>query len=249
MFPVFGLSLVFSVALCVHAVRTGQSMYWLMIILLLQPLGGLVYLIAIVLPGGAGGPAARRLGQEARAALDPTREYREAKAACDDTPTVHNLMRLAKAAAAQGRHDEAEQLYARGATGIHADDPTLLLGRAVSLVELGRHAEALSLLDTLGHDTDAGRTPAVALALGRAYEGLGRISEADTAYQWAAGRLPGLEGLARYVAFLAHSGRTQEAATNLAEIDRRLAAANPAFRAEGRAWRDLAARAVSQALG
>jgi len=246
MIPVFGLSLVFSVALCVHAVRTGQSMYWLMIILLLQPLGGLVYLIAIVLPGMAGGPTARRLGQGARAALDPTREYREAKAASDDTPTVHNLMRLAKASAAQGRHDEAEQLYARAATGIHADDPTLLLGRAVSLIELGRHAEALSLLDALGRDGDGGRTPATALALGRAYEGLGRISEADTAYQWAAGRLPGLEGLARYAAFLAHCGRTQEATETLAEIDRRLAGANPAFRGEGRVWRDLAARAVSE---
>jgi len=246
MIPVFGLSLVFSVALCVHAVRTGQSMYWLMIILLLQPLGGLVYLIAIVLPGMAGGPTARRLGQEARAALDPTREYREAKAACDDTPTVHNLMRLAKAAAAQGRHDEAEALYARAATGIHAEDPTLLLGRAVSLIELGRHAEALSLLDALGRDADAGRTPATALALGRAYEGLGRTSEAETAYQWAAGRLPGLEGLARYAAFLAHCGRAQEATETLAEIDRRLAGANPAFRGEGRAWRDLAARAVSE---
>jgi hypothetical protein len=246
MIPVFGLSLVFSVALCVHAVRTGQSMYWLMIILLLQPLGGLVYLIAIVLPGLAGGPAARRLGQGARAALDPNREYREAKAACDDTPTVHNLMRLARAAAAQGRHDEAEQLYGRAATGIHADDPALLLGRAVSLIELGRHAEALGLLETLRRD-DAGHAPALALALGRAHEGLGRTSEADSAYQWAAGRLPGLEGLARYAAFLAHSGRTREASANLAEIDRRLAAANPAFRREGRAWRDLAARAVSEA--
>jgi hypothetical protein len=249
MIPAFGLSLVFSVALCVHAVRTGQSMYWLMIILLLQPLGGLVYLIAIVLPAMAGGPTARRLGQGARAALDPTREYREAKAACEDTPTVHNLMRLAKAAAAQGRHEEAEQLYARAATGIHADDPTLLLGRAVSLIELGRHAEALRLLDALGADTDAGRTPPAALALGRAYEGLGRLSDADAAYQWAAGRLPGLEGLARYAAFLAHEGRAGEAAETLAELDRRLAAANPAFRREGRAWRDLAARAVSRARG
>jgi hypothetical protein len=242
----FGLPLLFTIAMCVHVVRTNQPMYWLMIILLAAPpLGGIVYLIAVVLPGMARGPTARRLGQEARAALDPTREYREAKAACDDTPTVHNLMRLAKAAAAQGHHGEAEQLYARAATGIHADDPTLLLGRAVSLIELGRHAEALGLLDMLGRDTDAGRAPATALALGRAYEGLGRTSEADTAYQWAAGRLPGLEGLARYAAFLAHCGRAQEAAETLSEIDRRLAGANPAFRGEGRAWRDLAARAVS----
>ena len=38
MLPAFGLSLLFSVGLCVHAVRSGQAMYWLFIILMLQPL-------------------------------------------------------------------------------------------------------------------------------------------------------------------------------------------------------------------
>ena len=245
MIPAFGLSLLFSIALCVHVVRTNQQMYWLMIILMLQPLGGIVYLVAIVLPALGGGPTARRAMQSARQTLDPTREYREARAANDLTATVHNQMRLAKAAAALGQHDEAEQLYAAAASGIHADDPVLLLGRATALLDLGRHAQALSLLDQLGKDADQGRTPQTALALGRAYEGLGRMEEADTAYQWAAGRLPGLEGLARYAAFMSHTGRAAEANEALAEIDRRLASANPQFRREGRAWRDLAARAIA----
>ena len=246
MLPVFGLSLLFSIALCVHVVRTGQAMYWLMIILMLQPLGGIVYLVAIVLPALAGGATARRAVQGARETLDPTREYREARAATEDTPTVHNQMRLAKAAAGLGHHGEAEHLYAQAATGIHADDPVLLLGRATALIELVRHAEALAILDRLGQDADKGRRPQTALALGRAYEGLGRMSEADTAYQWAAGRLPGLEGLGRYAAFLARTGRAGEAREALVEMDRRIASANPQFRREGRAWRDLAARALGQ---
>jgi hypothetical protein len=245
MLPAFGLSLLFSIALCVHVVRTNQAMYWLMIILMLQPLGGIVYLVAIVIPSMAGGTAARRLRQSARAALDPTREYREAKADCDDTPTVHKQMRLARAAAALGRWQEAESLYGQAAHGIHAEDPALLFGRAVALIELGRHGEALALLEALGKDADEGRTPAVALALGRAYEGLGRMSEADTAYQWAAERLPGLEGLGRYAAFLALTGHRDEAREAVAEMDRRIARANPQFRKEGRAWRDLAARALA----
>jgi hypothetical protein len=187
------------------------------------------------------------MAQGARDSLDPTREYREARAANDDVATVHNQMRLAKAASALGHHQEAEALYAQAATGIHADDPVLLLGRAVALIELGRHAEALALLDRLGEDADKGRSPQAALALGRAYEGLGRMSEADTAYQWAAGRLPGLEGLGRYAAFLAHAGRTEEARDALKEIDRRIASAAAPFRKEGRAWRDLAARALGDA--
>ncbi|HUZ12854.1 MAG TPA: tetratricopeptide repeat protein [Caulobacteraceae bacterium] len=246
MFYAGGLTLLFSILLCVHAVRTNQQIYWLFIILFLMPLGGIVYLIVVVAPELFGGAKARRFGQAAREALDPMREYRQAKAASEESATVHNRMRLAAAAAALGRHDEAESLYAGAAQGIHADDPALLLGRANALVELGRPAEALPLLEKLGEEEPRGRSPTLALALGRALEGVGRHSEADGAYQWAAGRLPGLEGLARYAAFLAHTGRKQEAAENLAEIDRRIARANPQFRREGRLWRDLAAQALAR---
>src|SRR5471032_1278745 len=175
MLPVFGVSLLFSIALCVHVVRTGQQIYWLWIILLIQPIGGLIYLLAVILPSLAAGPTARRLSRGARVALDPTREYREAGAACAETPTVYNQMRLAKAAAALGHHDEAEAHYGKAAQGIHAEDPALLMGRAVALIELHRFEEALVLLDVMGKDAAKGRTPAAALALGRTYEGLGRI--------------------------------------------------------------------------
>ncbi len=247
--PFFGgalVSLLVSVALCVHAVRTNQQIYWIFIILFLGPIGSAVYLIAIVIPEMAGGTRAKRIGMAARDALDPMREYRQAKAATDDTPTVHNRMRLAAAAASLGRHAEAEQLYGEAMQGIHADDPTLLLGRANALIELDRAAEAAPLIDRLVEE-QAARSPATALAQARVLEALGRYAEADAAYQWAAGRLPGLEGLARYAAFLARAGRKPEAEDNLAEIDRRIARANPQFRREGRAWRDLAAQALARA--
>jgi hypothetical protein len=245
MLPLLGLSLLFSIGLCVHVVRTGREMYWLWIILMFQPLGGVVYLVAIVLPELVRGPTARRIGESARQALDPMREYREAKASCEDSPTVRNRMRLAHAAAALGRHAEAEALYRESLHGVHADDPALLLGRANALLELDRPVEALETLDLLGRDETRGRTPAAALALGRAYEALGRTEEADRALQWAAERLPGFEGIARYAAFMARNGRAQEARQTLAEIDRRMTKLKPAFRKEARAWRDLAAQALS----
>jgi len=239
------LSLAFSIALCVHVVRTGREFFWLWIILFVPTLGGLVYLAAVVLPELGRGPQARRITQNAREVLDPTREYRAAKEAHDDSPTVRASMRLASAAAGIGRHDEAEELYRQAARGVHDDDPDLLLGRAGALVELGRFSEALELLDRLGQDEGKGRTPGAALALGRTYEGLGRNDEADTAYQWAANRLPGLEGIARYTAFMARTGRKEEAQEALDEIDRRLKKTNAYFKKEGRAWRDLAAEALA----
>lgn len=240
-----GLSLIFSIALAVHVVRSGRELFWLWIILIFQPLGGLVYFLAIVLPEVFGGPAAHRLGSTARAALDPTREYREARAACEDTPTVRNQSRLAQAAAALGRHDEAERLYAEAAQGIHQDDPALLLGRANALLDLGRGPDAVAVLDRLAQDEAEGHTPAAMLARGRAYEAVGRLAEADAALGDAAARLPGFEGQGRYAAFMARHGRRQEAEDAVAEMDKRLTKLAPQFRREGRHWRDLAVRALA----
>lgn len=245
MLPAFGFSYLLAIALCVHVVRTGREMYWIFIMLAFHPLGALVYFVANVLPEIIGGSTARRIGQAAQQALDPEREYRTAKQAVYDTATVGNRMRLASAAAALGRFDEAEQLYADAAAGIHADDPALLLGRAKALIELGRPAESLPLLDRLGEQGEVGRTAPAALALGRAYHALGRTAEADTAYQWAAGRLPGLEALARYTVFLAEVGRRGEAQEALAEIDKRAAKTTSHFRREARMWRDFAAEALA----
>jgi hypothetical protein len=239
--------LLIGIALCIHVVRTNQSLYWIFLILFVPALGALVYLIAIVIPELAGGARAKRMGMAARDALDPTREYRQAKAATDESPTVHNRMRLAAAAASLGRHGEAERLYAESMQGIHADDPALLLGRANALIELGRAPEALPLVERLGEEQSAAPSPSTALAQARVLEALGRFSEADASYQWAAGRMPGLEAIARYAAFLARIGRKQEAADSIAEIDRRIGRANPQFRREGRAWRDLAAQALARA--
>jgi hypothetical protein len=241
MIPGLGLTLLFSIALCVHVVRTNQQMYWLFIILMgAPPIGGVVYFIAIVLPELMGGSAARRLGQAARDKLDPDREYRQARLMVDDSPTVGNRMRLAAAAASLGRHGEAEEMYREAAQGIHSDDPSLLLGRAKALLELNRAGEALPVLEKLGELGEVGRTPQAALAMGRAYQALGRNAEADTALEWAAGRLPGLEGIARYAVFLAQTGRKAEADEAMVEIDKRCAKATAHFRKEARAWRDFA---------
>ena len=246
MIPVFGVSLIFSIVLCVHVVRTNQSMYWLWLILVIPWLGGIVYIAAIIVPEMLGGRTARRVGSAARQTLDPGRAYRTAKADYDQSPTVAHAMHLAAAAMSLGRHEEAEGLYRGAAQGVHAEDPALLQGHAGALVELGRFTEALSVLERLGQNVDRGRTPQAALAMGRAYEGLGRMAEADTAYEWAAGRLPGLEAYSRYAAFLARSGRRAEAQEALAEMDRRIKSADPYFRREARLWRDLAAAALNQ---
>ena len=50
--------------------------------------------------------------------------------------------------------------------------------------------------------------------------------------------------LARYTAFLAETGRRDEAEEALAEVERRARKANTHFRKEANVWRDFAAAAV-----
>lgn len=242
-----GLALLAAIALAVHVVRTGRELFWVWIILIFQPFGAIIYFLAIVLPELLRGSGARNLQVAARETLDPGREYREARAACEDTPTVRNQSRLAAAAARLGRHEEAERLYAEAARSIHAEDPALLLGRAQALLELGRPDEALTVIELIpGGETADPLTPPAILALGRAYEGLGRTAEADAAYAEAVQRMPGFEAPARYAAFMARHGRRDEARQAIADMDKRLTKLSHQFRKEGRQWRDLAAKALSE---
>ncbi|MDB5441003.1 MAG: hypothetical protein JWM33_3430 [Caulobacteraceae bacterium] len=231
------------VALCVHVVKTGREIYWILIILMIPGLGALIYVVIAILPDLFGSSQARNVQRAARDALDPEREYREAVAKLKDSPTVGAHMRLAIAAAGLERYAEAEQLYAKAMTGIHTEDSALMLGRAQALLELGRGQEAMDLIQRLQAQGDPGKTPAAVLALARAQEALGQTQEAEASYEWAAGRLPGLEGQARYCAFLARSGQMAKAREMFSEIDKQAEAAPKVFKKEARRWRALAAEA------
>jgi hypothetical protein len=229
----------------IHVVRTGREMYWLWILVIAGPLGAAIYFFAILVPEWMGGRTARGVGKAARQALDPERDYRNAKTALEDTPTIGNRMRLANAAEALDRWPEAETQWALAAEQ-SPEDSAVLMGHARALLQLQRWQEALARLEQLKALGREGETPQATLAFARAYQGLGRNEEADAAYRNAADRVPGLEAGARYVAFMAKIGRKEDAEIGLAEIDRRLAKIAGPLRSEARIWRDMAARAMGR---
>jgi hypothetical protein len=230
----------------IHVVRTGRELYWLWIFVIAGPLGAAIYFIAIIAPELMGGRTARTVGKAARKALDPERDYRAAMRALEDTPTIGNRMKLAQAAAALGRWDDSEAQWAQCVTGHWAEDPAILMGHANALLELSRWDEALKRLEQMKALGREGETPSVVLAFARAYEGLGRNTEADEAYRFAADRVPGLESGARYVAFMAKTGRREDAEIGMGEIERRLAKIAGPLRGEARVWRDMAAKALGR---
>jgi hypothetical protein len=248
MIPLTALALVLDVLCCVHVVRTGRDTYWLYLIIILQPLGAIIYLLAIIVPDFMSGRGTR-LGRAAMKAIDPTRAYREAKLLADDAPTVYNRMQLAEAAAALGNYEEAAHLYRLCMDGVHSEDPVLMLRYAECLIELKRNTDALDMLEKLGNLGESARTPQAALLLARAHEGLGDWAAADRAYAWAAERVVGIEGLARYAAFLSAQGRRHEADDQMALLEKRYARVPRAFRKEAGAWRDYAVAALKATPG
>ena len=230
----------------IHVVRSGREMYWLWLFVIAPMLAPAFYFFAVLLPEMLDGRTGRALGKAARNAIDPERDYRNALRALEDTPTVGNRMKLAQAAAALGRWSDAEAQWAQCVDGHWAEDPAILLGHANALLELERWPEALKRLEQLKALGRDGETPQVALGFARAYEGMGRNQEADDAYRFAADRVPGLEAGARYVAFLAKTGRREDAGIGLSEIERRLAKIAGPLRGEARIWRDMAAKALGR---
>jgi hypothetical protein len=218
----------------IHAVRSGQQMYWLWILVIAPLLGPLIYFFAVLVPEFSGGRTARGVTRAAQQALE-------------DTPTLGNRMRLAQASERLGRWQEAEAQWAQCVEGPWAEDPAVLMGHARTLIELGRYDEALLRLEQLKKLGREGETPQVTLAFARVYEGLGHNDEADAAYRACVDRVPGLEAGGRYVAYLAKVGRKADAELGLAEIDRRLQKIAPPLRGEARQWRDLAASAMGRA--
>ncbi len=242
--PALLLTYLPSIVCGVHAIRTGRNTMWLWLFIIGPGIGPLIYVIAELVPEWFGGRTANRVRAGLDKALAPDREYRTAKAALEDTPTAGNRLRLGHAAMALEKYDEAEAAFREAATGQFADDPAMLMGHAQALLELKRWDEALKRVEQVRALGAPGQTPAAQLAYARALEGLGRFDEAEAPYRFAADRSPSLEAAARYVAFMAHAGRKDDARTGMAELNRRFAKIPSHFRAEARKWRDFAANAV-----
>ncbi|MGF6598093.1 hypothetical protein P3T23_002810 [Paraburkholderia sp. GAS448] len=174
--PYFGIGLHVIVAICfaVHAVRTGQGMYWLFILFAFPMLGSVVYFFAIYLPSLRQSRSARVATRAIAQFVDPNRAVREARAEFDRAPTVQHRMRLGADLLAAGNAGEALEHYQAAANGPFANDPTLLLGLAQAQFSVGNHAAADATLSSLfAANPQARRQPEPALLYARTLSALG----------------------------------------------------------------------------
>ncbi len=245
----FGLGLHVLVALvcAVHVVRSGQPLYWLLILFAFPLLGSAVYVVAVWLPNAKIERRAVRATGSVVRALDPQRAIREARAALDETPTAQNQMRLAAALLEAGQGAEAAEWYERCLQGPFAADPDIRLGAARALLAGGRPAEALAHLATIRQARPDFRMEVVALLTAGAEAAAGRPDAARAEYESAIARFGTFEARADYAIWARSAGDVATADRLDAEIGKIVERWNGSTRALNadtlRRWRATASRA------
>lgn len=148
---IFGISLYVIIALifAVHAVRTQQNMYWLLILFLFPGLGSLIYLFVVYLPSLRQSRGARAATRALSQLVDPDRAVRDARRDFDRAPTVEHRMRLGAALLDAGNAAEALEHYRAAASGPFSSDPALLHGLARAQFADGDAAAARETLEKL----------------------------------------------------------------------------------------------------
>ena len=219
--PIVGLGVHVLIALffAVHAVRSGQSMYWLFILFAFPLLGSIVYFVVVYLPNSRLDRGARKVVAVAAKAMDPTRELREARSAFEYTPTAGNQSRLAAALLEAGQPEEAAANYEACLKGPFASDPLIRFGAARAFIECRRYAQALSHLDAIRASDQDFRPEQVALLRARALADDGRGVEAKAEFDAALHRFGSFEVRAEYAIWAVASGDAETATRLKAELD------------------------------
>lgn len=211
--PVLGLGLHVIVAIffAMHAVRSGQDRYWLMVLFVFPGLGSLVYALTVWLPEMRHTRHGHALVRGVKQVLDPTRELRAAQDAFELTATTDNRLRLADALFASGRASEAVPQYQAALRGIHSDDPHITVRLARALLESGHAASARELLDDLIRKHPDFRSQDGHIAYARAVAAEGDRAKARGEFETLVGYASGFEAHVRYAQALRDWGELDQA--------------------------------------
>jgi hypothetical protein len=237
-------AVILQIALLVHAMRTGRDRMWIYILLFLPGIGGVAYIVGELIPSWFSSRAGREIRSIATRTLDPDRELRRRREAVEASNTVENRRLLAEELLQAGEFKEALQIYRSILTGIHADDPGMLLSMAKAAFGCGLYEEARQTVYRLGEINPLYQRVDAQLLYAMTLEQLGRDSEAEQEYEQLVTHAPGEEVRCRYALLQKRRGRFQHATLLFSEIVTRSKRSSSDYRRREREWIDIAKREV-----
>lgn len=245
MSPIVILSILLQVACCVHVVRSGRPLYWMLFLMMFSYLAVLVYVAAAVVPDLRAGPSGQRAMRKVRAQLDPGRGARVANRQLQVADTPENRRRLAEESLRTGDFASAESAYRGALKGLFANDPDLLLGLARAQHGLGKANEALQTLQAMWSANAGYRSHDADLLHARVLAETGAMQQALQRFDSVARGYPGEEARVRYGQLLRQGGHDAQAAEQFRESLQRSQAAPGYYRREQKPWLDIASRELA----
>lgn len=245
MSPIVILSILLQVACCVHVVRSGRPLYWMLFLMMFSYLAVLVYVVAAVIPDLRAGPSGQRAMRKVRAQLDPGRGARVANRQLQVADTPENRRRLAEESLRTGDFASAETAYRGALKGLYADDPDLMLGLAQAQHGLGQPNEALRTLQAMWSANPSYRSYDADLLHARVLAETGAMEEALQRFDSVSRGYPGEEARVRYGQLLRQGGHDAQAAEQFRESLQRSQAAPGYYKREQKPWLDIARRELA----
>jgi hypothetical protein len=238
------LPIAFQIFCLVHAIRNGHMFPWLMIIFFLPMVGGIAYVIVVILPGMVTSRAAAKVGANVRNLADPQRGLRQAHRAAEMVGSVDAKRALAEEYIARGAYGDAVEIYREAAQGQFKDDPALLLGLARAQFLNGDPAGTQASLDALQAADPSFISAEAHLLYARALEEQGKEDEALAEYRRLVPYFSGEEARARMAMLLERTGVRDEARAEYQKIVKSLDGAPARYQKAQKEWGDIARKGL-----
>jgi hypothetical protein len=238
------LPIAFEIFCIVHAVRNGHVFPWIMIIFFLPMIGGIAYVLVVIVPELARSRAAAKLGANVRNLADPNKSFREAHRAAEMVGSVDAKRALAEEYIGRGAYGDAVEIYRDAAQGQFKDDPALLMGLARAQFLNGDPAATQAALDQLQAADPSFVSGDAHLLYARALEEQGKEDEAVVEYRRLIPYFSGEEARARFGLLLERTGGRDEARTIYQQILKQLDGAPPRYQKAQKEWGDIARRGL-----
>jgi len=244
MSPIYILSILLSIGLIVHCIKTGRNTIWVIVLLALPFVGAIVYAGVEILPELLRNRTSRRAMRGIRTTIDPEGDLRRAENAMKVTGDVASRQRYADELVRLGRAAEGVAIYKNCLTGVFADDPKLLLGFAHAQFAAGDVAGARQTLDELIQKNPDFKSADGHLLYARSLEAEGQDEKALSEYATLAEYYPGAEATVRYAKLLRRSGQETLAQQTLEGLLERAKYAPGHYRKAQQEWLDEARNAL-----
>jgi len=237
--------LLIQIGFAVHAIRHGQSLFWVFLIIFLPLLGCILYLVMVLLPEIIQSRTARRGSKALLKTLNPQKELRRRRDALEMSDTIDNRSALAQEYLKHGMLDDAIALFESSLTGMYRTDPNLLFGLAKALVEAKNFERARETLETLFGANPEFENQEAHLLYARSLEALGELNRALDEYRALAKYSAGAEAKCRHALLLKRLGKTSEARALFEDILKDAKAASRHSYRLNKEWVDIAKREVA----